>query len=61
MIVLDLKEEISMEVCKAVKPIVVDLAKQNVLSLSNDIVPQLVDKTVSDLSLLQWNAQVMNL
>ena len=39
------KEQIGKEVQNAAKPIVVDLAKQNVLSLSKEIVPQVVNQS----------------
>ena len=50
---LSAKEQIGMEVRKAIKSIVADLAKKNVLSLSKEIVPQVVDMTISDISLLK--------
>ena len=42
-----------MEVKNAAKPIVADLAKKNILSLSKVIVPQVFSHTMSDLALLK--------
>ena len=47
------REQIGKEVQKAVKPLVADLAKQNVLSLSKEIVPLVVNQTKSKLSLMK--------
>ena len=45
------KEQISLGVKNAAKPIVVELAKKNVLSLSKEIVPQVVSHTMNSLAL----------
>ena len=43
-------KQISSEVKDTVKPMVFTLAKESVLSLSNDIVPEAVKETLSDLT-----------
>ena len=45
------REQIGKEVQKAAKPVVADLAKHNVLSLSEEIVPLVVNQTMSELPL----------
>ena len=47
------REQIGREVQKEAKPLGVDLAKHNVLSLSQETVRHVVNQTMSDLSLLK--------
>ena len=47
------REQTGMEVKNTAKPIVVELAKKNVLSVSKEIVPQVVNRCMSKLSLLK--------
>ena len=47
------KEQIGKEVQSTAKPIVVDLSKQTVLSLSKEIVPRVFQQYITDLSLLK--------
>ena len=47
------REQIGKEVLKAAKPEVADLAKQNTLSLSKEIIPLVVNQTIRELTLLK--------
>ena len=47
------EEKINLKVKNTAKPIVVELAKENVLSSSREIVPQVVNNTISDFTLLK--------